>query len=59
MPTDSSAAASRHETGEFPAIVLPHEAGLTPQRLRELFTAEDAYSRRPAHGARGRAHDDA
>ena len=44
MPDQPTASAAP----DVPAGLLLHDTGLSPQRLRELMAADDAYTRRPA-----------
>ncbi len=47
MPDHAHASTSRPDALEVPAVLFAHDTGLSAERLRELFAAEDAYTRRP------------
>ena len=45
-PTRDQHRPADHADADVPPSLLGHETGLSPQRLRELIAAEDAYTRR-------------
>ncbi len=47
MPDHVQNSTPRHDALEVPAALLAHDTGLSAERLRELFAAEDAYTRHP------------
>ncbi len=55
MPDHVQTSTSRPDALEVPAALFAHDTGLSSERLRELFAADDAYTRRPVT----RAGDDA
>ena len=47
MSDQNSDSRARPDVPDVPPALLAHDTGLTPERLRELFAAEDAYTQRP------------
>ena len=48
MTDDRPDSHPRPDLSEVPPALLAHDTGLSPERLRELFAAEDAYTRPPS-----------
>ena len=48
MSDQNADSRSRSDVPDVPPALLAHDTGLTLERLRELFAADDAYTRRPS-----------
>ena len=48
MPDKQPSSSSAPDHVDVPPSLLAHDPGLSAERMRELFAAEDAYSPRPA-----------